>query len=121
MGKNMKQNKPTDVLVRGTLDMMIMRTVATSAKHGYSIAREIGLQSGGVLTVEEGSLYPALHRLEKKGLVSSHWERSENNRKAKFYLLTKDGAKQLIQKNQAWKRVSDAVTAVMSGTTVSSV
>ena len=115
-----KEDKTTEVLLRGTLEMIILKTLVTEAKHGYQIAHEIANRSGGVLIVEEGSLYPALHRLEKKGLVSSDWGRSENNRKAKFYILTKEGITQLDKKTRSWQRVSDAVSAAIDGTTIPS-
>lgn len=97
--------------------MMILQTLGNQARHGYSITRKILSESEGILNVEEGSLYPALHRMEKKNLVSSHWERSENNRKAKFYSITDEGRVHLSKRKTSWQRASAAVNLVMSGKT----
>jgi transcriptional regulator len=100
-------------LVKGTLEMLILRVLARVEMHGWGIAQRIQQWSHDVLTVEEGSLYPALYRLEMQGLVSSEWRVSENNRRAKFYTLTKAGTKQLESEKQNWDRVVLAIANVM--------
>ncbi len=106
---------PAPELLRGTLDMMILRTVADEPRHGYGVVRRIEQTSGGVLGVEEGSLYPALHRLVKRGLLTAEWGTSENNRRAKFYRLTAAGRKRLKRDQTAWSAMAAAVTRVMAG------
>ena len=100
-------------LLRGTLDMMILRVLTIGPQHGYGITRRIEQQSGGVLSIEEGSLYPALHRLHKRGWVSAEWKASENNRRAKYYKLTADGKAALKRETDAWAGVSAAVNRVL--------
>jgi PadR family transcriptional regulator, regulatory protein PadR len=100
-------------LVKGTLEMLILRVLSREEMHGWGIAQRIQQWSRDVLTVEEGSLYPALYRLEMQGLVSSEWKVSENNRRAKFYTLTKAGVKQLDREKQNWDRVVLAIANVM--------
>lgn len=100
-------------LLRGTLDMMILRTLADGPRHGYGITRRIEQTSNGVLGVEEGSLYPALHRMAKRGLLSSEWGESENNRRAKFYRLTPAGRKRLKSDQKSWAVMAAAITRVM--------
>jgi PadR family transcriptional regulator, regulatory protein PadR len=100
-------------LLQGTLDMLILKTLELGARHGYSIAERIEQVSSDVLLVEEGSLYPALHRLSKRGWIKAEWGLSENNRKAKFYSLTREGRKQLQSEAADWARVSDAIARVM--------
>jgi PadR family transcriptional regulator PadR len=100
-------------LVQGTLDMLILKTLARGPMHGYGIAQSIRLTSSEVLRVEEGSLYPALHRLEVDGLVDSEWGQSENKRRAKYYSLTADGKKQLRTETVRWQRVAAAIAQVM--------
>ena len=100
-------------LLQGTLDMMVLKTLALEPLHGYAIARRIAQVSGDVLKVEEGSLYPALYRLEDRGLVSSEWGVSENNRKAKFYRLTKAGRRELDAATDNWAKLAVAVSKVM--------
>ena len=90
-----KKSQPDAEMLKGTLDMMILRTLVTGDAHGHTIAKVIERSSEDVLEVEQGSLYPALHRLEDRGWVSSYWGASENNRKAKFYSITRQGRKQL--------------------------
>jgi len=102
-------------LVRGTLDMMILRVLSAGAQHGYAITRRIEQASGGVLGVEEGSLYPALHRLVKKGLLESEWKQSENNRRAKYYRLTAAGDARLQSDQENWLVVVEAIGRVMRG------
>jgi PadR family transcriptional regulator len=100
-------------LVQGTLDMLILKTLTRGAMHGYAIAQSIQLISEDVLRVEEGSLYPALHRLELDGLLDSEWGQSANNRRAKYYRLTARGRKQLQQEASNWRRLSEAIARVM--------
>lgn len=100
-------------LLQGTLDMLILKTVSTRPEHGYGIARQIERLTDDVLRVEEGSLYPALHRMEKRGWLESEWGVSENNRRAKFYRLTKAGAHHLESQASTWDRVSEAIHKVM--------
>src|ERR1700740_2527094 len=90
-----RKNRPEGEVLKGTLDMMVLRTLVTGDAHGHAIAKIIQHSSEDVLEIEEGSLYPALYRLEDRGWVSSYWGASENNRKAKFYRLTAAGKKQL--------------------------
>src|ERR1700731_3095493 len=100
-------------MLKGTLDMMILRTLATGAAHGHTIAKVIERTSEDVLEVEQGSLYPALHRLEDRGWGSSHWGASENNRKAKFYRLTALGRKGLVRETNRWRQMTRAIGLVM--------
>jgi PadR family transcriptional regulator, regulatory protein PadR len=104
--------KPSD-LVQGTLDLLILRTLAWEPMHGWAIANRIEQVSGKVLLVQQGSLYPALHRLEEQGLVSSSWGESENKRKAKFYALTDTGKARLETERQQWDRLSAAIQLIM--------
>ena len=100
-------------LVQGTLDVMILRILSAGPQHGYGIARWIRRRSKDVLSVEEGSLYPALHRLEKRGLVVASWGMSERNRRAKFYRLSAKGRRALRRELAAWDRLSTAVARVL--------
>src|SRR6266568_7189678 len=100
-------------MVQGTLDMLILRTLVTGPAHGHTIAHVIEHTSENVLEVEQGSLYPALHRLENRGWVSSYWGVSENNRKAKFYKLTAEGRKQLVRETSRWRQMARAIGLVM--------
>ncbi|HYK37987.1 PadR family transcriptional regulator [Alloacidobacterium sp.] len=100
-------------LIQGTLDMLILKSLMRGAMHGYGIAEWIHQMSQQVLRVEEGALYPALHRLELRGLLSAKWGASENNRRAKFYQLTAEGKKKLTSESQRWARLSAAVAFVM--------
>jgi len=97
----------------GTLDMLILKAVARQAMHGYAIVQFIEHASRDVLRVEEGALYPALHRLEVRGLLASEWGTSDNNRRAKFYRLTAAGRRELDEETSHWRRVAAAVTRVM--------
>lgn len=101
-------------LLHGTLDTLILKTLSHGSRHGYSIARWIEEQTGEEILVEEGSLYPALYRLEKKGLLSSEWGTSELDRRAKFYRLTERGSAALEADTAAWLRFSHAVTAILA-------
>ena len=104
-------------MLKGTLDMMILRTLITGDAHGHTIAKVIERTSEDILEVEQGSLYPALHRMEDRGWVSSYWGASENNRKAKFYRLTAAGKKQLVRQTDRWRAMTRAIGLVMgSGT-----
>jgi transcriptional regulator len=103
-------------MLKGTLDMMILRTLLTGDAHGHTIAKVIEQTSEAVLEVEQGSLYPALHRLEDRGWVSSYWGTSENNRKAKFYHLSAAGKKQLILETSRWRQMARAIALVMGET-----
>jgi len=100
-------------MLKGTLDMMILRTLALGDAHGHTIAKIIERTSEDVLEVEQGSLYPALHRLEDRGWVSSFWGLSDNNRKAKFYRLSVAGKKQLVQETNRWRQMARAIALVM--------
>jgi len=108
-----ERRRPEGELVQGTLDMLILKTLARGAMHGYGIAEIIQQTSDEVLRVEEGSLYPALHRLELDGLIDSEWGQSANNRRAKFYRLTARGRKKLETETNRWKRLAAAITRVM--------
>jgi transcriptional regulator len=108
-----KKNEPNGEMLKGTLDMMVLRTLVTGDAHGHTIAKIIERSSEDVLEVEQGSLYPALHRLEDRGWVSSYWGASENNRKAKFYKLTPVGKKQLVRETDRWRQMARAIALVM--------
>jgi PadR family transcriptional regulator, regulatory protein PadR len=103
-------------LLQGTLDLLILRTLARGTMHGYNIAEHIQQTSGEVLRVEEGALYPALHRLELRGLLASEWGLSENNRRAKYYKLTATGRKQLAAETKEWSRMATAIARVLEAT-----
>ena len=105
-------SRPTD-LVQGTLDLLILKTAAVGPMHGWAIAQRIKQLSSEVLQVQQGSLYPALHRLEYKGWIKAEWGDSENNRKAKFYSLTKRGEKQLAAELENWERLAGAIALVL--------
>jgi PadR family transcriptional regulator, regulatory protein PadR len=100
-------------LVQGTLDMLVLKTLARGPLHGYGIAQSIQQISEDVLRVEEGSLYPALHRLELDGMVDSEWGESANKRRAKYYRLTARGRKQLQTESSKWRRLAEAIARVM--------
>jgi len=108
-----KDERSSGELVQGTLDMLVLKTLSRGAMHGYGIAQSIQLVSDEVLRVEEGSLYPALHRLEVDGIIASEWGQSENNRRAKFYCLTSLGRKQLAKESEKWDRLAGAIALVM--------
>jgi len=109
----MGEDKDTAGLLQGTLDMLILKTLTRGSMHGYAIAEFIQETSTGVLRVEEGALYPALHRLELRGWLASEWGLSENNRRAKYYRLTPAGRRQLAAESSSWLRLSSAVMRVM--------
>jgi transcriptional regulator len=106
------QSAPSE-LIPGTLDMLILKTLSREAMHGYAVAQSIQRLSQHVLRVEEGALYPALHRLEVRGLLRSEWGASENNRRAKYYTLTAAGRRQLEREAASWARVALAIQRVM--------
>ena len=112
----MGETRTAPVFLPGTLDMLVLKTVSRGAMHGYSIAEFIQQASSDVLKVEEGALYPALHRLEVRGLLKSEWGLSDNNRRAKFYRLTALGRRELDHETDDWTRVAAAVTRVMQTT-----
>jgi PadR family transcriptional regulator PadR len=103
-------------LLQGTLDLLILKTLAGGPLHGYAIAQRIQQRSDEVLVVEEGSLYPALYRMEEKGWIAAEWGKSDNNRRAKFYALTRAGHKQLEEETAIWARVCRAITLVLETT-----
>lgn len=105
--------KPND-LVQGTLDLLILKTLSPAAMHGWAIAKRIQQISGEVLQVQQGSLYPALHRLEQQGWIQAKWAESETGRKAKFYALTAAGREQLEKETANWNRLSAAIGLVMN-------
>lgn len=100
-------------LLQGTLDMLILKTLALGTMHGWGISQRIQQVSEGVLNVNQGSLYPALYRLEEQGWIISSWDVSENNRQAKYYELTKAGRKQLAEETANWQRLSTAIEQVL--------
>jgi transcriptional regulator len=102
-------------LLQGTLDLLILRTLVFGPQHGQGIARSIQAQSEDVLLVDHGSLYPALQRLEDKGWIAAEWGTSENNRRARFYTLTKLGRQQLARETSQWQRLVAAMTRVLDG------
>lgn len=106
-------NKSGGELVQGTLDMLILKTLASGAMHGYGIAQRIAQVSEDVLRVEEGSLYPALHRLEVDGMIDAEWGQSANNRRAKYYRLTAAGRKELAKESIRWRELAAAIARVM--------
>jgi PadR family transcriptional regulator PadR len=108
-------DQPTQVLP-GTLDLLILKAVSLSREHGYGILLRIEQICGGALAIEQGALYPAVHRLERQGLLEGEWGVSENNRKARFYNLTPAGRKRLQEDSAAWERIVAAMTAALRAT-----
>ncbi|HEX3253462.1 MAG TPA: PadR family transcriptional regulator [Pyrinomonadaceae bacterium] len=108
-------NERTDLL-QGTLELLILNTLARESMHGYGIVQRIHEAAEDLLKVEDGSLYPALYRMEERGWIKSEWGLSENNRRARFYKLTKRGQKQLEAERANWNRISNAVTRVLQAT-----
>ncbi len=100
-------------LLQGTLDLLILKTLGAGPLHGYAIAQRIQQRSEDVLVVAEGSLYPALYRMEEKGWISSEWGKSDNNRRAKYYSLTRAGRRQLEEETALWERIHRAITLVL--------
>ncbi len=101
-------------LLRGTLDLLILKVLAPGAAHGYLIARRILTRSDGALLVEEGSLYPALHRLERRGWLESEWGTSEENRRARFYRLSRSGRRELGEREREWEAMASAIGRVLN-------
>jgi transcriptional regulator len=108
-----QKKSETGDLLRDTLDMLILKTLRHGEMHGYDIAEYIHERSDQVLGVEEGALYPALHRLEVRGLLAAEWGASDNNRRAKYYRLTAAGRKQLAEEIAHWKRMSSAIARIL--------
>jgi len=102
-----------DALLQGTLDMLILRTLVLGAEHGHGIARAIEMNSGDALLVDHGSLYPALQRLEDRGLIRARWGTSENNRRARFYEISAAGRKQLRAEAGRWRRLAEAMQRIL--------
>ena len=109
-----KKSSPQPNLLQGTLDLLILHALQQGPLHGYAVAQTIHLLSDEVLRVEEGSLYPALYRLELDGAIAASWGASENNRKAKYYRITKRGQKLLADQEETWNRLSSAVARVLA-------
>jgi PadR family transcriptional regulator, regulatory protein PadR len=107
-----EMSKPTD-LVQGTLDLLVLKVIALEPMHGWAIAQRIRQISGDVLQVGQGALYPSLHKLEQNGWISSKWAISENNRRAKYYTLTRSGRKAMDQEAAQWARLSTAIGLVV--------
>lgn len=105
---------PKSELLQGTLDLLILKTLETGTMHGWGISLRIQAVSEDVLQVNQGSLYPALHRLEQQGLIASQWGASENNRQAKYYELTRLGRKQLAAETKNWERLAGAVARILA-------
>ena len=105
--------KPKSDLLQGTLDLLILKTLELEPMHGWGISQRIQQVSEDVLQVNQGSLYPALHRLEEQGWISASWKTSENNRQAKYYTLTKLGQRQLVDEKDNWIRLSAAVARIV--------
>jgi PadR family transcriptional regulator, regulatory protein PadR len=110
---NLGMGKPSD-LVQGTLDLLILKTISLEPMHGWAIAKRIQQMSGEVLQVQQGSLYPALHRLEQQGWIKAKWEESETGRQAKFYSLTGAGRAQMEKETANWSRLSTAINLIVS-------
>ena len=111
----MGADKSADLL-QGTLELLVLRTLASGEKHGYEIAEWIHAASAETLSVEEGALYPALHRLELRGLLTSAWDVSSNNRRAKYYRLTASGRRRVRETTESWRRTSTAINRVLEAT-----
>jgi len=105
-------SKPSD-LVQGTLDLLIMKILALEPQHGWAISQRLKQISGDVLQVSDGSLYPALHKLEQEGWITAVWKPTENNRRAKFYELTRSGRKELERETANWQRLSSAISGIV--------
>jgi PadR family transcriptional regulator PadR len=105
--------KPKSDLLQGTLDLLVLKTLELEPMHGWGISQRIEQVSGSVLEVNQGSLYPALHRLEERGWIAATWKASENNRQAKYYELTRRGRKQLTEEKENWLRLSAAVARIV--------
>lgn len=108
------KNTGRNPLIPGSLDLLILRTLKTGPKHGYLITSHLGEVSDDFLQIEEGSLYPALHRMERRGWITSQWGTSDANRRAKYYKLSPDGRKQLKIETESWKKMSAAIDQVLN-------
>lgn len=106
-------SRPAD-LVQGTLDLLLLKMLALEPLHGFAVSQRLKQASGDVLQVSDGSLYPALHKLEQEGWIAAEWRPSENNRRAKFYSLTKLGRRQLQRETESWQRLSGAISLVVA-------
>ena len=102
-------------LPQGTLDLLILRTLLPGPQHGWAISERVQQVSSEVLSIQQGSLYPALHRLERRGWIKAEWGTSDNNRRAKYYSLTRTGKKQLDAETEAWRKLAIAVEQVLEG------
>ena len=102
-------------LPQGTLDLLILRTLAPGPQHGWAVSERVQLVSSDVLRIQQGSLYPALHRLERRGWVTAKWGTSDNNRRAKYYELTRSGKKQLEAETESWLKLAAAIAQVLEG------
>lgn len=105
-------SKPAD-LVQGTLDLLILKILALEPLNGFAVGQRLRQVSGEILQVSDGSLYPALHKLEQEGWISAEWKQTENNRRAKFYSLTRAGRRQLEKESANWQRLSNAISALV--------
>ena len=112
----MATDNPQKALLHGTLDTLILRTLAAGPRHGYGIATDIEDRSGEAVLIEDGSLYPALYRLEHQGLIDAEWGDSDNNRKAKYYTLTTAGRRRLKEETASWNQLTSAVASVLDAT-----
>jgi PadR family transcriptional regulator PadR len=101
-------------LLQGTLDLLILKTLSAGAMHGWGLAQRIEERSGQVFLVNQGSLYPALHRLEREALIRAEWGASDNNRRARFYSITRAGRKKLDEETETWQRCAAAITRILS-------
>jgi transcriptional regulator len=106
-------SKPSD-LVQGTLDLLLLKILALEPLHGWAISQRLKQVSGDVLQVSDGSLYPALHKLEQQGWIEAEWKPTENNRRAKVYSLTRSGRRQLTREAESWSRLAGAISAVVT-------
>ncbi|MGH7465716.1 MAG: PadR family transcriptional regulator [Longimicrobiales bacterium] len=109
--------EPTRQLLRGTLHVLILQTLADGALHGYAVVARIAERSGGVLSIEDGALYQALHRMQERGWLDSEWGHAENGKRARFYRLTAEGRRRLKLETESWKAYAEAVFAVLSPAT----
>ena len=105
-------SKPSD-LVQGTLDLLILKILALESLNGFAVGQRLRQVSGEILQVSDGSLYPALHKLEQEGWITAEWKQTENNRRAKFYSLTRPGRRQLEKESANWQRLSGAISALV--------
>jgi PadR family transcriptional regulator PadR len=115
LGDAMKERYQNQIeLLQGTLDMLILQTLQWGPRHGYALSQSIRTNSGEILKVDTGSLYPALHRMEKQKLISAEWKVSENNQRTRVYRLTVKGKKQLVSERSRWSQLSDAIAGVLN-------